>query len=86
MIPLEWGIWLSMNPDSDGTAIWLEKKFDVPSSGHWQSEYVFSISLLTGSTSTLSPGIIVFELTPLEGVADELERWNCVIWNPALGN
>jgi nuclear mRNA export protein SAC3 len=77
---LDWRIWLSMNPDRDGTAIWLEKKFDVPSSGQWESEYVFSIPLSVGPSSstsaTPSPGIIIFECTPLEGVTDELERWN----------
>ncbi|KAJ7145418.1 hypothetical protein C8R43DRAFT_1012730 [Mycena crocata] len=39
-----WRAWLSLNPESDATAIWLECKFDVPGSGgQWESETVFSI-------------------------------------------
>ncbi|KAG5735430.1 SAC3 family protein 1 [Termitomyces sp. T112] len=68
-----WRIWLSMNSDSDATAIWLERKFNVPVSGDWVSEAVFSIPL-TQTTDSDSPGLIIFERTPLEGVADELER------------
>lgn len=66
-----------MNPDSDATAIWLERKFDVPTSGDWVSEAVFSIPLTATkdpSVNSESPGIIVFECTPSEGVADDLER------------
>ncbi|KAF5375889.1 hypothetical protein D9615_008201 [Tricholomella constricta] len=71
-----WCIWLSMNPDSDATAIWLERKFDVPTSGDWVSEAVFSIPLARTKdpNNSDSPGLIVFECTPLEGVTDELER------------
>ncbi|KAK0449033.1 uncharacterized protein EV420DRAFT_1750746 [Desarmillaria tabescens] len=50
--PSEWQIWLSLNPDSDPTAIWLERKFDAPASGRWMGE----------------------NCTPLEGIADDLER------------
>jgi hypothetical protein len=43
-----WNIWLSLNPESDSSAIWLEKKFDVPKSGRWASENVFEIPVLEG--------------------------------------
>ncbi|KAG5652360.1 hypothetical protein H0H81_005262 [Sphagnurus paluster] len=71
-----WRLWLSMNPDSDATAIWLERKFDVPASGDWISEAVFSIPLTRTQepTPTNSPGLIVFECSPLGGVTDDLER------------
>jgi nuclear mRNA export protein SAC3 len=73
----QWQTWLSMNPDNDGTAIWLERKFDVPSSGRWISENVFSMGLSDSSSSSSSveyPGLIIFECTPLEGLDDELEK------------
>lgn len=71
-----WQIWLSVNPESDATAIWIERKFNVPDSGEWVSEAIFSIPL---SPSKLSkepgyPGMLVFECTPIEGVPDEIER------------
>ncbi|KAJ7749297.1 hypothetical protein DFH07DRAFT_829171 [Mycena maculata] len=74
-----WRIWLSLNSESDATAIWLECKFDVPGSGgQWESETVFSIPVVPKRTPDASsdgyPGVIVFECTPLEGVEDELER------------
>ncbi|PBK88024.1 hypothetical protein ARMGADRAFT_997515 [Armillaria gallica] len=74
--PSEWQIWLSLNPDSDPTAIWLERKFDAPASGRWMGESVFSIPLKpSGVQSALaSPGVIIFECTPLEGITDDLER------------
>ena len=66
-----------MNTENDNTAIWLEHKFDVPSSGEWVSENVVSIPAFKKPKSKGSPGLIVFERTPLEGVDDEIER--CVI-------
>ncbi|KAJ7236039.1 SAC3/GANP/Nin1/mts3/eIF-3 p25 family-domain-containing protein [Mycena rebaudengoi] len=55
-----WRIWLSLNPESDPTAIWLECKFDVPGSGgQWVSE---SPPPNPGSGNGY-PGIIVFECT-----------------------
>jgi hypothetical protein len=65
-----------MNPESDATAIWLERKFDVPASGAWASETVFSIPLSSagGPDSLGYPGLIVFECTPLGDVTDELEK------------
>jgi len=63
-----------MNPENDGTAIWLEHKFNVPISGQWESENVYSIPLSHLGTILPSPGLIVFECTPLEGVTDDLER------------
>lgn len=76
-VPLNpaWRLWLSMNPDSDATAIWLERKFDVPESGHWVSEIIFSISPTKDPTALDFPGLIVFECSPLEGVVDDLERF-----------
>lgn len=74
----EWCLWLSMNSENDKTAIWLEHKFDVPSSGRWISETVFSIPAFKQPEAQGSPGLIVFERTPLEGVDDEIER--CVPW------
>ncbi|RPD53579.1 hypothetical protein L227DRAFT_581247 [Lentinus tigrinus ALCF2SS1-6] len=70
----EWCLWLSVNSENDKTAIWLEHKFDVPSSGHWISEAVFSIPAFQKPEAQGSPGLIVFERTPLEGVDDEIER------------
>ncbi|KAJ6611001.1 hypothetical protein B0H10DRAFT_2058094 [Mycena sp. CBHHK59/15] len=76
-----WRIWLSLNPESDPTAIWLECKFNVPGSGgQWESETVFSIPVVAtpprnpAAHPTGYPGVIVFECTPLEGVEDDLER------------
>ncbi|KAK1222339.1 actin cytoskeleton and mitosis protein [Marasmius sp. AFHP31] len=74
-----WHTWLSLNPESDATAIWMEKKFGMPESGSWVSgaEGVFSISFRPTSTTPKQeghPGLIVFECTPLDGVDDELER------------
>lgn len=76
----QWQMWLSLNPESDPTAIWLERKFDIPGSGgRWESETVFSIPVTLPTSASSSPtlafpGIIVFECTPLEGVVDDLER------------
>jgi hypothetical protein len=67
-----------MNPEIDATAIWLERKFDVPTSGYWNTENIFSISLTRNADSPDSPGVIVFECTPLEGVTDEIERSFCI--------
>ncbi|KAJ8080356.1 hypothetical protein PM082_017189 [Marasmius tenuissimus] len=74
-----WHTWLSLNPESDATAIWMEKKFGMPESGSWVSgaEGVFSISFRPTSATPKQeghPGLIVFECTPLDGVDDELER------------
>lgn len=66
-----------MNPESDATAIWMERKFDVPVSGQWISETVYSIPLSPTKQSAAlnNPGVIVFECTPLEDVLDEIERY-----------
>lgn len=76
--PPQWRAWLSMNPDNDGTAIWLERKFDVPSSGRWFTENVFSMDMSPSEPSSSSPkehpGVIVFECTPLDGLDDEIEK------------
>ncbi|KAI0631801.1 SAC3/GANP/Nin1/mts3/eIF-3 p25 family-domain-containing protein [Trametes polyzona] len=70
----EWCIWLSTNSVNDKTAIWLEHKFDMPASGHWVSENVFCIPAFDAPEQQGSPGLIIFERSPLEGVDDEIER------------
>ncbi|KAI9510104.1 SAC3/GANP/Nin1/mts3/eIF-3 p25 family-domain-containing protein [Russula earlei] len=71
--PFDYCLWLSLNPDNDGTAIWVERKFDVPRSGAWVSERVFSIPLAPDAAGR-SPGLVVFERTPLHGVDDDIEK------------
>ncbi|KXN83005.1 SAC3 family protein 1 [Leucoagaricus sp. SymC.cos] len=83
----QWNIWLSLNPESDSSAIWLEKKFDVPKSGRWADETVFEIPLVpdslenerVGEEDGWATGLIVFECTPVDRVADEIERKYCVL-------
>ena len=48
----------------------------MPSSGSWASEHVFSIPLAPGADSR-SPGLVIFECSPLHGLEDEIEK--CVI-------
>ena len=75
-LKLPWQIWLSMNPESDATAIWLDRKFDIPASGSWVSDSIFAIPLSSEVSSRFgSPGVIVFECTPLSDVADNLEKY-----------
>ena len=71
----DWCLWVSTNTDNDNTAVWVERKFDVPSSGYWVSETVFSIPAFSKPEGQGSPGLIVFERTPLEEVDDEIERY-----------
>ena len=78
--PFDYCLWLSLNPENDGTAIWVERKFDMPKSGAWVSERVFTISLAPDVVSR-SPGLVVFECSPLHGVNDEIEKY--VILNDA---
>ncbi|KAM5541518.1 hypothetical protein V8D89_004708 [Ganoderma adspersum] len=70
----EWCLWVSMNTENDNTAVWVERKFDVPTSGNWVSENVFSIPAFSKPEGQGSPGLIIFERTPLEGVDDEIEK------------
>ncbi|KAI0315681.1 SAC3/GANP/Nin1/mts3/eIF-3 p25 family-domain-containing protein [Amylostereum chailletii] len=72
--PFDWSIWVGTNQSSDATAIWVDSKFDIPDSGSWLSEFVFSIPLKPGDDQATSPGLIVFECAPLEGIDDDLER------------
>jgi hypothetical protein len=51
----------------------------MPHSGSWASENVFSIPLAPGADSC-SPGLVVFECSPLHGLEDEIEK--CVIHGP----
>ncbi|KAJ3554038.1 hypothetical protein NP233_g12506 [Leucocoprinus birnbaumii] len=75
---------------SDSSAIWLERKFDVPKSGTWANENVFEIPIFHPSHSHSSAngkgkakeegeqgrytGLIVFECTPTDGVGDDIEK------------
>ncbi|THG98161.1 hypothetical protein EW026_g3979 [Hermanssonia centrifuga] len=77
IVPPHWRIWLSMNTENDGTAIWLQQKFDVPESGKWASGNVFSIPIIPKPSDLLpsgSPGLIVFERTPIGEVDDIIEK------------
>lgn len=68
-------MWISLNTDSDATAIWLERKFDISDSGHWASDTVFSIPLRPGTSSpAVFPGVIIFECTPVDDITDPLEK------------
>lgn len=72
-----WSAWLSLNQDNDGTAIWLELKFDVPESGNWKDTNIFQIPVVPrphNLNRALYPGIIIFERTPVGEVEDPLER------------
>lgn len=76
-IPESWSAWLSLNQDNDGTAIWLELKFNVPESGDWKDANVFQIPVVPrphNLNRALYPGIIIFERTPVGEVEDPLER------------
>jgi hypothetical protein len=75
-LPSSWLVWLSINQDNDGTAIWLQRKFDVPASGTWLSDKIFQIAPpnSTGDAEDGAPGLIIFECTPFEGLDDELEK------------
>jgi len=76
LAPFDYCLWLSLNPENDRTAIWVERKFDVPNSGVWASDRVFSI-LLAPHVASHSPGLVVFESSPLHGVDDEIEKCVC---------
>ena len=53
----------------------------MPDSGSWASEHVFSIPLAPGADSR-SPGLVVFECSPLHGLEDEIEK--CVVISGSL--
>ncbi|EIW77736.1 hypothetical protein CONPUDRAFT_128686 [Coniophora puteana RWD-64-598 SS2] len=79
--------WLSLNPENDGTAIWLEQKFGVPEAGRWRNTNVFQLHVEAPSSSSSSssapaptiaqefmyPAMIVFERTPAGDSSDPLE-------------
>ena len=65
---------MSTNQTNDDTAIWVDEKFDIPQSGSWLSKLVFSIPLKPDDKESTSPGLLVFECTPLDGVDDDLDR------------
>ncbi|KAI6024208.1 hypothetical protein EDC04DRAFT_2725458 [Pisolithus marmoratus] len=74
-LPANWAAWLSLNQENDGTAIWLEQKFDVPESGKWKTGDVFEMAISRSHTDVgrLYPGAIIFERTPMSS-ADVLEK------------
>ena len=77
-LPDNWSAWLSLNQESDGTAIWLEQKFNVPDSGKWKNENVFHIPCSKDHVELAQsyPGVVIFERTPLTGVTDILGKWD----------
>lgn len=80
-----WRTWVSLNPDNDSTAIWLEKKFNIPASGNWiPSSTIFGIPIggPEGADASVPehPGLVVFECSPLDGL-EEIEK--CV-FEPSL--
>ncbi|KAI6133001.1 SAC3/GANP/Nin1/mts3/eIF-3 p25 family-domain-containing protein [Pisolithus croceorrhizus] len=70
-----WAAWLSLNQENDGTAIWLEQKFDVPESGKWKSGNVFEMPVSRShiDVERFYPGVIIFERTPVSST-DVLEK------------
>ena len=66
-----------MNPSSEATAIWVERKFDMPDSGKFIGDYFaipVGVPAETDESVPEHPGLIIFECTPLDGV-DELEQY-----------
>lgn len=64
-----------MNLDNDQTAIFLEQKFNVPESGSWETNLIFSIPVSESEVGTDSfPGLLVFECAPLDVISDDIER------------
>ncbi|KAI6014532.1 SAC3/GANP/Nin1/mts3/eIF-3 p25 family-domain-containing protein [Pisolithus microcarpus] len=74
-LPPNWAAWLSLNQENDGTAIWLEQKFDVPESGQWKSGNVFEMPISQShiEVERFYPGVIIFERTPMSGT-DVIEK------------
>lgn len=75
--PPFWNLWLSMNPDVDGTAIWVQRKFSVPESGEWLSENSFQIPISSQEDTTQppsAPSLLVFECSPIADIGDDVER------------
>ncbi|KZT66323.1 hypothetical protein DAEQUDRAFT_813670 [Daedalea quercina L-15889] len=72
----EWRLWLAVNPFFDPTAIWLEKKFDAESLGDLSIELVTALPAVPTPKPFPrgSPGLIVFERTPLERIKDDIEK------------
>ena len=77
--PFDWALWLSVNDNDseEATATWVQKKFDVPESGAWRDSNVFSVPL-TPHAEAASPGLIVFECTPANGVDDIEKRYRAL--------
>ena len=81
-LPDNWSAWLSLNQESDGTAIWLEQKFNVPDSGKWKNENVFHMPISKDHVELTHsyPGVVIFERTPLTGVTDILGRLGQILF------
>jgi len=83
----QWDVWLSLNSESEASAIWIENKFEVPKSGRWinDDEAVFEIPIVEGNVEENKEeeeqeeagkytGLIVFECTPTNLIKDDIER------------
>jgi len=80
-----WDVWLSLNDQSEASAIWIENKFEVPKSGRWiDDENVFEILVVEGNVEEDEEeeqeevgkytGLIVFECTPTNLIKDDIEK------------
>lgn len=80
-----WDVWLSLNDESEASAIWIENKFEVPKSGRWiNDEDVFEIPIVEGNVEENKEeeqegdgkytGLIVFECTPTNLIKDDIEK------------
>lgn len=75
-----WNVWLSLNDESEASAIWIENKFEVPKSGRWiDDENLFEIPIVEEQEEEEEEvgkytGLIVFECTPTNLVKDEIEK------------
>jgi len=72
----EWRLWLAVNPFFDPTAIWLETKFDAEKLGDFSIDLVTSLPAIPTPKPFPrgSPGLIIFERTPLERIKDDIEK------------
>lgn len=74
---MEWRLWLAVNPFFDPSAIWLEQKFDAEPLGDISAELVTALPAIPTPLPLPqgSPGLIIFERTPLERVKDDIEKY-----------
>ncbi|KZT35365.1 hypothetical protein SISSUDRAFT_174346 [Sistotremastrum suecicum HHB10207 ss-3] len=68
-LPMDWEIWMSLNDENEQSALWLRTKFDQSSEA--SDHGVLRIPLYdTQDTADGSPGLLIFECTPMaEGVS-----------------